>query len=72
MMQKSDGLRRLAAGLALVMLLSGLGLTASAHNFTDVPYSSYAGYHDAINYCYDNEIVQGVTATTFGPERPLT
>lgn len=71
-MKNSNSLRKLAAGLALVMLLSGLGLTASAHNFTDVPYSSYAGYHDAINYCYDNEIVQGVTATTFGPERPLT
>ena len=58
--------------MALVFLLGGLPLTAEAHSFTDVPDSSYSDYRDAINYCYDNEIVQGVTTTTFGPERPLT
>lgn len=31
-----------------------------------------AWYAEAVNYCYENGIVKGMTATTFNPETPIT
>lgn len=38
--------------------------------FIDVP--SYAWYYDAVKYVYENKIMSGITATTFGPAEVLT
>lgn len=38
--------------------------------FTDVSETSW--YYDAVNYVYDNKIMNGITDTTFGPNQQLT
>ena len=56
--------QRLAILLLFPALLAYLPLTAQAHSFTDV---SGSAYRDAINYVYDNGIMDGVTTTAFAP-----
>ena len=38
--------------------------------FTDVPTNQW--YYDSVKYVYDNGIMTGLTATTFGPDETLT
>lgn len=56
--------QRLAMLLLFPALLAYLPLTAQTHSFTDVSESTY---QDAINYVYDNGIMDGVTTTAFAP-----
>ncbi len=51
------------------IVLSILPLASAAMPFTDVPTSS--PYYEAIEYCYDHGIMNGLSATTFAPETTL-
>lgn len=45
--------------------------SVSAKAFTDVPSSLPTYYKDAINYVSDNEIILGITNSTFEPEQKV-
>lgn len=55
--------------LSILLILSAvllyLPFTVHAHPFTDVNLNG--DYADAVNYLYDNNIMQGVASTTFEP-----
>ncbi len=44
--------------------------TRASSPFTDVLPGKY--YYDAVLWAYENDIVAGLTATTFGPNKPVT
>lgn len=65
--------RVISAALALCMmltLLSGTALAAGQHPFTDVPQSHWA--NEAVGYVYENDLMNGVSATMFQPGGSLT
>ena len=62
-------LRGIVLALALVLVLSVTALAAKLP-FTDVP--SDAWYVSDVQYAYDNELINGKTATTFAPDSNLT
>ena len=65
--------RVISAALALCMmltLLSGTALAAGQHPFTDVPQSHWA--NEAGGYVYENDLMNGVSATMFQPGGSLT
>lgn len=57
------------AVITLTMVLPYLCPHAEAHSFTDISYGN--PYFDAVNYCYDNDLVVGITDTQFGPDQDL-
>lgn len=63
--------RVLAMLIAFVMLLSLVPATVAAElPFTDVPTGSW--YYDSVSYAYENELMVGMTDTTFAPNGTVT
>lgn len=65
--------RVISAALALCVmltLLSGTALAVGQHPFTDVPQSHWA--NEAVGYVYENDLMNGVSATMFQPGGSLT
>ena len=65
--------RVISAALALCMmltLLSGTALAAGQHPFTDVPQSHWA--NEAVGYVYENDLMNGVSATIPSPAAQAT
>lgn len=56
--------------LICVALIFSCPLCVSAGIFKDVPDSSW--YAKAVNYCYENGYMVGVSETSFGPERNMS
>lgn len=61
--------RLLSVLLVLTAALLYLPFTVQAHSFTDV--NPYDDFSDAANYLYDNNIMKGITSTTFEPNTML-
>lgn len=61
--------RLLSVLLVLTAALLYLPFTVQAHSFTDV--NPYDDFSDAVNYLYDNNIMKGITSTTFEPNTML-
>ena len=49
----------------LIVIATLFSMTVSAHPFTDV--KNNAWYNEAVEYCYENNFVNGMTETKFGP-----
>jgi len=56
--------------LTLIMLITSMSISVSAHPFTDVVEGSW--YEDAVNYCYDNGLMKGTGDTSFSPKGTVT
>lgn len=65
--------RLISAALALVLALSllpGAALAAGRHPFRDIPKTHWA--NDAVQYVYDNDLMNGIDAVTFSPDGTST
>lgn len=66
--------KRLSVILSLLMILTTLNVGVSAASaklpFTDVSTSSW--FYDSVAYVYENELMNGMTETTFEPDNNLT
>ena len=65
--------RVISAALALCVMLTllpGTALAAGQHPFIDVPQSHWA--NEAVGYVYENDLMNGVSATMFQPGGSLT
>lgn len=70
-MKRKFSSKLLALLLTLAMLLSLIPATFAAEiPFTDVPTNAW--YYDSVVYVYENELMNGVSATEFEPEEAVT
>ncbi len=59
-------MKKLLSFIAILILAATLfSLTVSAHPFVDVKESAW--YNEAVEYCYENNFVNGMSETEFGP-----
>ena len=65
----NDGMTR-AQLVTVLYRIAGSPATTAENPFTDVKAGKF--YYDAVRWAYANKIVNGITATTFEPNQPIT
>ena len=65
-----DGSMTRAMLVTVLWRLAGEPTPAQSTSFTDIPSDSY--YAQSVAWAYETGITQGITSTTFAPERSLT
>lgn len=66
----SSNMTRAQVVTVLARMANADTASAACLRFTDVDQSRY--YAPAVNWAYENKIVQGMTETTFAPNAPIT